>query len=54
VTVPAGFVAGLPVGISFVGTAWTEASLIGMAYAYEQASLRRRAPTFPATVNVKA
>jgi amidase len=54
VTVPAGFVAGLPVGISFVGTAWTEASLIGMAYAYEQASMRRRAPAFPATVNVKA
>jgi amidase len=47
-------VAGLPVGISFVGTAWTEASLIGMAYAYEQASLRRRPPVFPATVNVKA
>jgi amidase len=54
VTVPAGFVAGLPVGLSFVGTAWTEASLIGMAYAYEQASLRRRAPAFPVTVNVKA
>jgi amidase len=54
VTVPAGYVQGLPVGISFVGTAWTEASLIGMAYAYEQASLRRRAPAFPATVNVKA
>jgi amidase len=54
VTVPAGFVAGLPVGISFVGTAWTEASLIGMAYAYEQASQRRRAPAFRATVNIKA
>jgi amidase len=54
VTVPAGYVAGLPVGISFVGTAWTEASLIGMAYAYEQASQRRRAPSFPATVNLKA
>ena len=54
ITVPAGYVAGLPVGISFVGTAWTEASLIGMAYAYEQASRRRRAPGFPASVNVKA
>jgi amidase len=54
VTVPAGFVAGLPVGLSFVGTAWTEASLIGMAYAYEQASRRRRAPNFAATVNIKA
>jgi amidase len=54
VTVPAGYVQGLPVGISFVGTAWTEATLIGMAYAYEQASLRRRPPTFPATVKIKA
>jgi amidase len=54
ITVPAGFVADLPVGISFVGAAWTEASLIGMAYAYEQASLRRRAPRFAATVNIKA
>ena len=53
ITVPAGFTRGLPVGISFVGTAWTEASLIGMAYAYEQASKRRRAPTYPASVNVK-
>jgi amidase len=54
VTVPAGYVHGLPVGISFVGGAWSEATLIGMAYAYEQASQRRRAPTFPATVNIKA
>jgi amidase len=54
VTVPAGQVHGLPVGLSFVGGAWTEAALIAMAYAYEQASQRRRAPTFPASVNVKA
>jgi amidase len=54
ITVPAGYTHGLPFGISFVGTAWSEASLIGMAYAYEQASQRRKAPTFPATVNVKA
>jgi amidase len=54
VTVPAGFVAGLPVGISFVGGAWSDAALIGMAHAYEQASRRRRAPTFPASINVKA
>ncbi|MGI4717408.1 MAG: amidase [Janthinobacterium lividum] len=53
VTVPAGFTRGLPVGISFVGGAWSEASLIGMAYAYEQASQRRRAPTFPGSINVK-
>ena len=54
VTVPAGQVHGLPVGLSFVGTAWSEAALIGMAYAYEQASLRRRRPAFPASVNPKA
>ena len=49
ITVPAGQVHGLPVGLSFVGTAWTEAPLIAMAYAYEQASLQRRAPTYAAT-----
>ena len=54
ITVPAGFVNALPVGLSFVGTAYTEAALIGMAYAYEQASRQRRAPTFPASVNLKA
>jgi amidase len=52
VTVPAGQVRGLPVGLSFVGGAYSDAALIGMAYAYEQATLLRRAPTFPATVNV--
>jgi amidase len=52
VTVPAGQLHGLPVGLSFVGGAWSEATLIGMAYAYEQASRRRRAPTFPASVNL--
>jgi amidase len=54
VTVPAGHLHGLPVGLSFVGGAWSEAALIGMAYAYEQASRRRRAPMFPASVNIKA
>lgn len=54
VTVPAGLAHGLPVGISFVGTAWSDAALIGMAYAYEQASKRRKAPTFAASVNLKA
>jgi amidase len=53
VTVPAGFARGLPVGISFVGGAYSEATLIGMAYAYEQASKRRRAPAFPGSVNIK-
>jgi amidase len=52
ITVPAGFIHGLPVGLSFVGTAWSEPALIGMAYAYEQASRRRRAPTYRARVGV--
>lgn len=52
ITVPAGFVHGLPVGLSFVGGSYSEAALIRMAYAYEQASLQRRAPRFPASVTV--
>ncbi len=51
ITVPAGFVRGLPCGISFVGTAWSEPKLIALAYAFEQASKARRAPKFPKTVN---
>ena len=46
ITVPAGFVSGLPCGISFVGTAWSEPKLIAMAYAFEQASKHRRAPGY--------
>ena len=44
VTVPAGYVFGLPVGISFVGRAWSEPTLIKLAYAFEQATRARRAP----------
>ena len=51
ITVPAGMVLGLPVGISFVGGAWSESTLIRLAYAYEQASRQRHAPTFARTVN---
>ena len=51
VTVPAGFVQGLPCGISFVGAAWSEPRLIALAYAFEQATRLRRAPTFPKTIN---
>ena len=51
ITVPAGAVHGLPVGLSFVAEAVAEAKLIRMAFAYEQASLMRRAPTFAASVN---
>jgi amidase len=52
VTVPAGFVHGLPCGISFVGAAWSEARLVALAYAFEQATKSRRAPRYPKTVNV--
>ena len=46
ITVPMGMIDGLPVGISFFGRAWSEALLIGMAYAYEQGTGHRKAPQF--------
>jgi amidase len=46
ITVPAGFVHGLPVGLSFIGRAWSEAKLIQYAYAYEQATHHRKPPQF--------
>lgn len=46
ITVPMGKVHGLPVGISFFGTAYSEGELIALAYAYEQASKKRIAPQF--------
>jgi amidase len=46
VTVPAGFVAGLPVGISFFGDAWSEPKLIKAAYAFEQLRKGRAKPRF--------
>ncbi|GGF24031.1 amidase [Hymenobacter cavernae] len=48
ITVPMGLAHGLPVGLSFVGPAYAEASLLTLAYAYEQASKQRTAPTFRA------
>jgi len=46
ITVPAGLIHGLPVGITFMGTAWSEPVLIKLAYAYEQASKHRKCPEF--------
>jgi len=50
ITVPAGYVHGLPVALSFFADAWKEARLIGYAYAFEQATRIRRSPTYPPTV----
>ena len=52
VTVPAGFVHGLPVGLSFFGARFHDARLLGYAYAFEQATRHRRAPEFRAGITV--
>ena len=49
ITVPAGRIRGLPVGLSLFGPAMSEPKLIALAYAYEQATQHRQAPTFPPT-----
>jgi amidase len=51
ITVPAGFVFGLPVGVSFFGRAWTEARLITLAYGFEQATKVRRKPSYLPTAD---
>lgn len=52
ITVPAGEVFGLPVGISFFGKAWSEPVLLKIAYAFEQATKARKTPSFLPTVNL--
>jgi len=54
ITVPMGFLWGLPVGISFFGRAWSEPTLIKLAFAYEQTTHHRRAPRFLRTVDLRA
>ena len=50
ITVPAGFISGLPVGMTLIGPAWSEGALIRYAYAFEQATKHRKAPTLARTV----
>jgi amidase len=50
ITVPAGFVHGLPFGISFFGRAWSEPILLKIAFAFEQLTHVRRAPQFVESV----
>jgi amidase len=50
ITVPAGYVQGLPVGITFIGGRWDEPELLGLAYDYEQASQVRVPPQYVPTI----
>ena len=52
-TVPAGYASGLPLGLSFLGPAWSEARLLSLGFAFEQATLARREPTFPPNVGAR-
>jgi amidase len=53
ITVPIGYVRGVPIGLSFFGRAWSEPTLIKIAYAYEQATKHRRPPTFAPSASLE-
>jgi amidase len=50
ITVPAGYVEGLPIGVTFIGGRWAEPELLGLAYDYEQATQVRVPPQFIPTI----
>ena len=50
ISIPFGYVAGLPVGVSFLGPRWSEPRLLALAYAFEQATKSRRAPDLLPTI----
>jgi amidase len=51
INVTAGYIFGLPVGISFFGRAWSEPTLIKFVYSFEQASQARKTPRFLHTID---
>ncbi len=54
ITLPAGYIRGLPVGLTLFGRAWSEPTLIKLAYSFEQATKHRRAPKFLPTAELRS